>query len=154
MMARINRVFARLRDCAEGAMIIETAIVTPVLVMISVGIYDSGRLFERQMFLQSAIGQATAIALAANSGATTDINTVKQMLVDSTTLPADQVVVEKKYRCAEDTTLLDSPATCNPSGEISTYLKVSLTDHYTPMWTDFGVGRAIDFTVTRTAQIA
>lgn len=135
-------------------MIIETAIVTPVLVMISIGIYDTGRMFERQMFLQSAIGEATAIALAANSGASTDVNTVKQILVQSSGLSADHIVVEKKYRCGEDTTLLDSSDTCNTSNEISTYLSVRITDHYTPMWTDFGVGRAIDFSVNRTAQIA
>lgn len=154
MKARLTRMFARLRDCVEGAMIIETAIVTPVLVMISVGIYDSGRMFERQLFLQSAIGEATAIALASNSGASTDINTVKQILVQSSGLSADHITVEKKYRCGEDATLLDSSDTCDPSGEISTYLKVAITDHYTPLWTDFGVGQSIDFSVTRTAQIA
>ncbi|MDE2561237.1 MAG: pilus assembly protein [Sphingomonadales bacterium] len=153
-MKRLASLFARLRASTEGAMVIETAIVTPVLVMMSVGIYDTGRMFERQIFLQSAIGEATAIALAANSGASTDVTTVKSILVQSSGLPANQIAVTKKYRCGTTATLIDDSTTCDPTGEISTYIDVSITDHYTPMWTEFGVGKSIDFRVNRTAQVA
>ena len=154
MKQTLKSLSAHLRSSIAGTMVIETAIVMPVLVVISLGVFDTGRMFARQTFLQSAIGEATAIALAAGSGATTDVNQIKDVLVQSSKLPADQITVLKKYRCGDDPTLLDSSSTCTTGEEVSTYLQVTITDTYKPMWTEFGVGHDITYDVTRTSQVA
>ena len=54
-----------LRD-ARGSMAIETAIVAPVLAMLSVGGFEVSAMVARQTELQSAASEAEGIALAAS----------------------------------------------------------------------------------------
>lgn len=134
-------------------MVIETAIVAPVLVLLSIGAYDASRVFGRQTELQSAVAEATSVALAANAGAATDTIKVKEILVDATDLPASGVTVTKVYRCGEDTDLVATSAGCDADEQVSTYMEIRLVDAYNPLWCSLGIGSAIDYDVTRTVQI-
>lgn len=137
----------------DGSMVIETAIVAPVLVVLTIGAYDASRIFSRQTELQGAIGEATSVALAAAAGAATDTTKVKDILVANTGLPAANVTVSKVYRCGSSTDLLASSATCASTDQVSTYMKIRLVAEYDPMWSAIGIGSEIDYDVQRTVQI-
>lgn len=135
----------------QGAMAIETAIIAPVLVLMSLGSYQVSSLVSRQSELESAAGEGAAIALASSPDTAAKRTTVKQVLMASTGLPTGNVTVTEVYRCNSSTVYITDSTTCT-TGVISTFTKIYLTDTYTPAWTNFGVGSAISYRVTRYAQ--
>ena len=54
----------------------------------------------------------------------------------------------------QDATLVDATSKCTSQTNISTYVKVDLTDTYTPTWSKFGVGKPLTFNITRTVQVS
>lgn len=134
-------------------MAIETAIVVPVLLLLALGGFDISRMVSRQHELQSGIGEAEAVALAANAGAETDTVKLKAMLQESLGLSADEVAVEKRYRCDAQTTL-SAQLDCDEDSVVSTYLHLVLNDSYSPLWRNFGVGSDLHFEVERTVQLS
>ena len=57
--------FRHLKRDQQGTMVIETAIVAPVLVLMALGAFQVSQLVARQLELESAATEAAAIALAA-----------------------------------------------------------------------------------------
>lgn len=137
----------------SGAVAIETAIIIPVLILLSLGGFETSRMVSRQHELQSGVGEAEAVALAANAGATTDTVKLKAMLQESLGLSAEQVVVEKRYRCDSNPTLITQPD-CDEDAVVSSYLHLKLEDTYTPAWRNLGLGTNIHFDVERTVQLS
>jgi len=43
---------------------------------------------------------------------------------------------------------------CTDAAQVSTYIKITLTDTYTPQWTSFGVGGPVNYSVVRMVQIS
>ncbi len=142
---------ALLRD-THGTMLIETAIVAPVLVLMSLGAFQVSGMVARQSELQSAAAEASAIALASAPDTAAKRSTIKQVIMASTGLSQYHVVVAPIYRCGTSTTF-QSANTCGTSAKLSTYVRINLTDTYTPMWTKFGVGRPMNYNVTRYVMI-
>ena len=58
----------RLLRCARGAFAIETALVAPLLALMSIGTFEVGTMVSRQQELQSAASEAESIILAAAGG--------------------------------------------------------------------------------------
>jgi Flp pilus assembly protein TadG len=142
---------ARLRALAadrRGAMAIETAIVAPVLVLMSVGSFQVSQMVARQNELQSGIEQAEAIVLAANAGASTDTTQVKSLLMSQLSLTSTQVTVQKKWRCNANTSTSDSD-NCGGGDNKTTYLWIKLTDTYQPIWSKIGLGGSVTYHVNR-----
>ena len=137
----------------RGTTVIETAIVAPVLVAMALGSYDVSQMIARQHELQSGAADVEAIVFAVSSGTATDTVKIKQVLMASLGLTTSQVVVAKVYRCGTTTTLVTSSSRCATGSKVSTYVKVSFTDRYSPIWTDFGVGAPLDYNVVRTVQV-
>jgi Flp pilus assembly protein TadG len=140
---------SRLRGNTQGAMVIETAIVAPVLVLMSLGAYQISGIVARQTELQSAAAEAAAIALAAAPDTVAKRDTLEQVIEASTGLATDKVQVSYAYRCGETTAFVTSNSSCGTATYMSSYVKIDLTDRYTPAWTRFGVGSPIDYSVTR-----
>ncbi len=138
----------------KGSMAIETAIVAPVLVLMALGTFEVGSIVSRQHELQSAASEGELIALATASGATTDINTVKDIIKTSVDLTDSQIDITRFYRCNDSDATVTNPDNCGTDDVISSYIRVDLTDTYTPVWTDFGVGSPITFDVERTVQLS
>lgn len=153
MIRLLSRFCLRLRGDREGSTVIETAIVAPVLITMALGTFDVSQMFARQHNLQAGAADAESIVLAVSSGNATDISTVKSALVNSLGLPESKVNVEKVYRCNFQTTL-STTNSCSDGQKISTYVRVTFTDTYTPMWTKFRVGNPMAFTVRRTVQVS
>jgi Flp pilus assembly protein TadG len=137
----------------RGTTVIETAIVAPVLVAMALGSYDVSQMIARQHELQSGASDVEAIVFAVSTGTATDTVKIKQVLMASLGLTTSQVVVAKVYRCGTTTALVTSSSSCATGSKVSTYVQVSFTDRYSPIWTDFGVGAPLDYNVVRTVQV-
>lgn len=147
-------VLRRLLADNEGSMVVETAIIAPVLAFMAIGAFQVSAIVARQQELQSGAAEAVNIALAASPTTQAKRDTVKQVIQASLGLKTNQVTVENKYRCGTATTYVNAATSCGNGQMTSTYLKLTITDTYTPEWTRLGVGKPINFTVVRTVQIA
>lgn len=147
MMGR--RFLARLGHDRRGTMVIETAIVFPVLAMLSIGGFEVSTMVSRQSELQSAAAEAAAIALAAAPDDSTKRDTVKNVIMASTGLSSANVTLTPMYRCGAATAYVSNSATCAASDKIANYVKIHLTDTYTPIWTQYSVGSPLHYSVNR-----
>ena len=135
-------------------MAIETAILAPVLLALSLGTFEVGTVIARQSELQSAASEALVIAQAAPPLESPQRDTMRDVLKVSTRLASnDQVNVTEIFRCGTDSSFVASRDLCPAGSAISTYIRVVLTDRYEPRWTEFGIGSGIDLRVDRTVQI-
>lgn len=151
-MMNVRRLFSALTGDRKGAVSLETALIAPVLLSMSVGSYEASRIVARQAELQSATAEASSVALASEPTSPTRRATLKAILQTSTGLDQDHVMVDAAYRCGS-TTLYATDATGCGTNLISSYVKISLTDSYSPVWTQFGIGGAVPFNVTRYVMI-
>lgn len=151
-MIAVPSFLKRLRDDREGAMVIETAIVAPLLVLMSLGAFQISAIIARQSELQSAAAEGAAIALASAPDTIAKRVTLKNVLVASTGLAADKVTVTQVFRCGNTTTYSTNGTNCGSGEVISSYVRIQLTDTYTPAWTEFGVGSPLNFNVVRYVQ--
>jgi Flp pilus assembly protein TadG len=142
-----------IRDSA-GSMAIETAVVAPVLVLMGLGTFEVSSIVSRQHELQTAASEGEIIALAAAQGATTDIDTIKEIITVSIDVGEDDVDVSRFYRCNASTTTVTAADSCNEDDIVSSYIAIEITDTYTPVWTSFGVGSPVNFSVERTVQLS
>ncbi|WP_336986435.1 TadE/TadG family type IV pilus assembly protein [Altererythrobacter aquiaggeris] len=141
-----------LRD-SKGAMAVETALVAPLLAVMSIGTYEVGTMVSRQQELQSAAGEAEAIILAAASSATIDSATIDDIIETSLGLNDDQVTLNQRFRCNTASSIIADPTSCNVTQPIYQYVELTVTDSYTPLWTQMGVGSAFNYSVVRTVQV-
>ncbi len=141
--------------CSKGAVMIETAIVVPVLAMLSMGGLEVSRMVARQAELQAGALQGEEIALSTStSEAVTDINEVRSILAASLALDESEVTVEKLYRCDADANLVSNKDTCGAGEVVSTYMRITLNDSYVPIWTSFGIGKSFDYNIVRLVQVS
>lgn len=147
--------FARLLGDARGTMVIETAIVAPVLVMLSIGGFEVSAMVARQSELQSAAAEAVAIVMASTPTTQTQIDQIEAVVEASSNIPEADVSFVIKYRCgsaAMTTTAPVAPA-CDED-TVSKYIVITMVDSYEPVWTQFGFGEALRYNVQRSVQIS
>jgi len=147
-MIRLSALLQSFRRNERGAMIIETAIVAPVLVLMSLGAFQVSKMVARQSELESAASEAAAVALSSAPDNAAKRTTLQQVIMSSTNLSASHVAVSEVYRCNSSTAYVTALTSCT-SGVVSKYVKIALTDTYTPTWTRFGVGSPLSFRVNR-----
>lgn len=154
-MMRCLPFLARLARERRGAVVIETAIVAPALVLLSLGGFEVSNIVARQSEIQSAAAEAAQIALAAKPDEETEITTVKQVVMASTGLPAGNVTLQTVFRCKDGPSgYVDTTDDCDEGSVAWQYLQITMSDTYTPIWTSFGVGAPIEFNVVRTVMVA
>jgi Flp pilus assembly protein TadG len=156
-MMKPARPLQRLRSDENGAMLVETALVTPMLVLMSLGAFQISGIVARQAELESAASEASAIALASKPDTSVERTTLANVISASTGLPVantggtastKSVAVTEAFRCGTDTAYITNEADC-VTGHMSSFVKITLTDVYTPAWAEFGVGSDINYNVTR-----
>lgn len=145
---------ARLLSETNGTVVVETAIVLPVLAMLVLGGFEVSRIVARNSELQSAASEAAAIVLANPPGDTTERSTIESIVESASGLPSDNVTLTPKYRCNADVNLVTAATACATTDEISEFLEIHMTDTYTPIWTGFGVGKPVKFDITRRVQVS
>jgi Flp pilus assembly protein TadG len=147
---------ARLLRDARGTMVIETAIVAPVLVVLSIGGFEVSAMVARQNELQSAAAEAVAIVMASSPTTQTEIDQIEAVVEASSGVPEDDVDFVTKYRCgttAALTTTAPAPSACDPD-TVSTFIVITMVDSYEPSWTHFGFGEALSYNIERSVQIS
>ncbi len=149
-----SQILYRLRCDTTGSMVIETAIVAPVLILLALGTFEVSTIVARQNELQSAASEGEIIAMAAARGATTNTSTIRDIIKSSINLGSDNVQVTQYYRCDADTSFVYSVSSCGTSAVVSSYIKLQISDKYVPVWTNFGVGQPINFSVVRSVQLS
>ena len=152
-MSPARRLIRALCCDGRGTAVIETALVLPILCLLTVGAFDVSRLVARNTELRSALAESAAIALAHAPEDQAQIDAIEDIVEASTALSDDQVTMASRYRCGSAAALVDAETAC-PSGSIvSRYLEITLGDTYTPHWTSFGIGSPVTLSITRTVQI-
>ncbi len=136
----------------DGTALIETAIVAPVLIMMSVGVFEASRMVARQSELQSTAEQATEITLATVPSTQSELDKVKAKLMASSGLNEARIQLVYKYRCGTGTISTTKP-TCSDDS-LNTYISMAISDEYQPIWTEFGISRSFEYHVNRTVQIS
>ena len=150
----VGRLAARLRRCQRGTMAIETALVAPVLALLSIGTFEVGTMVSRQQELQSAASEAESIILAAAGGTGTESDVIEEVIEESMGLEPDQVTLEQRFRCnATGGELLLDGTGCDADEPVYIYVLLELNDSYTPVWANFGVGSAFNYNIDRTILI-
>ena len=154
MITRLSTLLRRLRANAGGSVVIETAIVAPVLVLLSLGTFDVSRMVARQHELQTGAIDLEGIVLAVAKGTGTNETTIRAALSSSLNLPLSKVTVVKVYRCGSSASTVTAISSCSDPTDTSIYVKVTLSDSYTPIWTKFGVGSQLNYNLVRTVQVS
>ena len=140
---------------ARGTVTIETAIVVPVLAILTLGTFETSLIVARQHELQSAATEVEMIALATHDGAETNHGQLKQILRESLGVDSDEkITIGTKYRCGTSENLQTSISSCGSDQVVSTYIDIQIRDRYTPTWTAWGIGQPITFEVDRTVQVS
>ena len=136
----------------EGTALIETAIIAPVLIMMSIGVFEASRMVARQSELQSTAEQATEITLATVPDTQGELDKVKAKLMASSGLGAARITLQFKYRCGTGSISTTKPACSDDS--LNTYISMAISDEYQPIWSEWGVSRSFEYHVNRTVQIS
>ena len=141
--------------CTSGAMAVEVALLAPLLILFSVGAFEASSIVARQSELQGAASDVGSITLSSNGVSNVSPTTVRDILMVSTGLDEDNVEVVRRYRCGVEPELIETQGPCeDENAVISNYFQITLHDRYRPLWTEFGIGKPIDFEVERTVQIS
>jgi Flp pilus assembly protein TadG len=145
----------RLACCDDGVAAIETALVAPILLCLALGGYEVSSMVVRQSELQSAAAEALNIVEAAPPSDAAGRTAVRNVLKASAGITDNnKATVTEIYRCASDADFVTDKDDCAEDQKVSTYIRVTLQDTYSPSWTQFGVGHDIDYDVVRTVQIS
>lgn len=152
-MRRFAILGALFRD-KRGSMAIETALVAPLLLTLTLGAFDVSMLVAREQQLQSAANEASEIVLAAAGGSGIESDDLEDILESSLNLEDGQLTLAPEYRCGTSTTVSTTAPTCASGEPTYAYVKLTVTDTYSPLWTSFGVGDDVDFNIVRWAQVS
>lgn len=136
----------------RGAVVIETAIVTPLLLLFALGAIDYGTMLARQIELQNAMAEASQIALAAAPTDAAARQTVKEVLQTSTGLTTDQVSIVEKYRCGTTDAYEDDSDVCG-TAPYSRFIQIQVVETHTPVWSKITDSKGVDFNIIRMVQV-
>jgi Flp pilus assembly protein TadG len=153
MIGRPLSTLAAVLQCEAGSMAIETAIIAPVLVTLSVGGVEVGSIIARQTELQTAAAEAAAIVRAASPATAEERTVIRDIVATSAKLTSEQVTVEEIYRCADSSAYVAEATSCASGVVVNKFIRLAISDTYDPLWTGFGLGTGLTFDVTRTIQV-
>ena len=150
----MSRLWQSLRRDRRGAVVIEAAFVAPILALLGLGGFQVSQAVARQHELQTGADDAAAMALAGWQDDAAQVTALRNVLKTTLNLTDAKVGVTHKYRCGTAAAYVDVKTACAAGTIVTTYLRIALTDTYTPKWVDFGIGSPINFSVTRTVVLS
>lgn len=151
------RALAKLVRSTCGTMAIETALIAPVLVTMALGAFEASNIVLRQQQLQSGANEASEIILAAAGGSGINSADLEDILEASLDLTDEQLQIAARYRCDTNADLVavrPDEDDCGEDKHIASYVRLTLTDTYTPVWTEFGIGKPISYNTVRHVQVS
>lgn len=147
------RKIMELRRNIEGAMVIESAFVLPILILLSLGGFEVSRMVAQSTEAQTALAEATAVTLATTPDTQDEIDTIEDIVEKSTGLAEDSVDFTKMFRCGTDEVLVEDETACSTDTIVAEFLEISVTQVYDPIWTSFGISGPVKTTKTQLVQI-
>lgn len=153
MIGRSLSMLTAVLRCQAGSMAIETAIIAPVLVTLSIGGFEIGSIVARQTELQTAAAEAAAIVRAATPSTEVERMAIRDVVATSAGLTSDQASVVEIYRCADSAAYVTDASTCDAGVVVNKFIRLTISDTYHPLWAEFGIGNGLTFDVTRTIQV-
>ena len=138
----------------RGAVVIETAFAAPVLVLLGLGAFQVSQAVARQHELQAGADDAASMALAGWTDSSAQKTALKSVLKSTLNLTDDKVTITNKYRCGTTVAYVNVKTDCANGTIVTTYLRIVLTDTYTPTWAEFGFGKPLKYNVTRTLVLS
>lgn len=154
-MIQIRRLFTSLHGDNAGSTVIETALILPPLLALSLGTFEVSRMIARQADLQKAANEASDIVRAAIPDTDSKRATIKSVIMSSTGLATEKVSIAIVYRCSTGGNYVTGTNACDSGGsaQATTYIKLVISDTYSPMWRNYGMGSSMNYVVTRYVQI-
>lgn len=120
-----------LRSDTRGAAIVELAIVSPMIALLTVGIVDLSNGFSKKLKIEQ--GAQRAIEKIMNTSASDTIeNTLAAEAATQSNVPIGNVTVNYRLEC--DGTVTEA-AECGEDQVASQWISVTVTDKYEPMFT-------------------
>lgn len=148
----IKALTKRFATSEDGAVVIETAIVVPVLLLMSLGAIDYGSMLARQIELQNAMAEASQIALAAAPTDAAARQAVKEVLQTSTGLGTDNVSIVETYRCGTDADYVADSDLCGTT-PYARFIRIEILEDYTPVWSQITDSDPVAFNFVRMVQV-
>lgn len=142
----------RLARDTVGSVVVETAMIAPILGTLCYGGYEVSAMVARQSELQATAELATEIATASKPENEAQLFQLQTILEEEGKLDEGQVAVKFQYRCGTEAMQDIEPACSEDS--LASFVHIDLSDQYTPLWTQWGVGEGFDYNVERTVQIS
>ena len=148
------RAWQSFRRNERGAVLVEAAFVAPILVLLGLGAFQVSKAVARQHELQTGADDAASMALAGWKDESAQVDALKSVLKSTLVLGDSQVTITHKYRCGVTASYVDAKTSCASTDIVTTYLRIALTDTYTPTWAKFGFGSPLNLVVTRTVVLS
>lgn len=134
-------------------MIVETALITPLLLIMSIGAYDVSRLIARQTELQEVASEVAAIAMA-QVAADRNLDQLQDIAVAAANVDDDKVSITEFVKCGTSTDLQAAGHECPEGEETSTMLVIDIDDTYVPYYSNFGVKHRVELNISRSVQVS
>ena len=148
----IKSLMKNLRRNEDGAIVIETAFVVPVLLLMSLGAIDYGTTLARQIELQNAMAEASQIALAAAPTDAAARQAVKEVLQTSTGLTTDDISIVETYRCGTSEDYVADSDECGDD-PYARFIRIEVIENYKPVWTVISGAQPLRFHFVRMVQV-
>ncbi len=151
--SRLSRALRGLRS-RRGAVAVELALLSPVIMLMIVGAIDyGGALFER-MRLESAARAGAQYALQ-NPGALDNTAAIEQAVRDASSLvdPLSVSVVPSVFCECPDGTAVACGGTCGGGALLRTFVAVTVTENFSPMFSYPGIASPITLTGRATIRV-
>lgn len=136
----------------NGAMAVETALVAPLLVLLGIGGFQVSDLVSNQHNLEAAAAMGEQVALASKPDSQAKLNTMKDVIQSTTGVPASNITTAFKYRCGTTATL-QTTTDCG-TDPAWMFVQITVSDTFTPLWAQLGIGSPISLQISRTVQIS
>lgn len=149
-MTTLVRLLADIRRHEAGVAAIEFCLTLPVLLALTLGVYDVSQLVARRLDFQQALTEAAGLAIAQPAQAINH-EYLKSVVATAAKVPASAVTVASELRCDD---VVTTTMICPQNGdERALYVRMSINASYVPTWSHFSIDRPIAMAITRVVRI-
>ena len=136
--------------CQRGVAAIEFGLTLPILLAMTLGVYDASQLIARRIDYQQALTEAAGLAIAQPAQAI-KYDYMKSMIASAASLPVSAVSVTSEMRCDG---VVVTGLMCPENGdERALYVRMSISATYVPTWSFFAAGRSLPISITRVVRV-
>ena len=125
------RLLKRLRRDNRGTAVVELAIISPMIALLTVGVIDMSNGFSRKLKIEQA-AQRSIEKIMNTSASDTIENTLAAEAAAQANVPVENVTVDYRLECDG---VVTEALECPEDQDTSQWISVTVTDKYEPMFT-------------------